>query len=462
MTFDRRQAVILESVRRFLRRSAPGHLVKLMSKIRPADFPPIYERLIERERLQIFRTLADRDPERGAQFLVELPTGEGPVVLRALEARQAAALLDLCADDDAAELLAGLEDDEAQAILKAMEPEEKRAVEQLLSYEEETAGRIMTPDVMSLSEDTTVEDAISALQTGADVEVAFYLYVVDARQHLVGVLSLRELLLHPPGTRLGQFMNTDLITVRADADQEVAAQMAAKYDLLGLPVVDDQGRLVGMVTIDDVVDVLRQEATEDIFKMAGTSEEERIEPSILKSARIRSPWLLATFLGGVVASFVIGSHDESLSAIWGLAAFLPIVLGMGGSAGNQSATVIIRGLATGRIQEGAFARTFWREVGVAGLLGILYGVLVGFFCYGLLLFRGGESATATGLWYPVVIGAALGGSMLLATTVGAMFPLLLARWKIDPAVATTPFVTTATDVLGSLIYVFLISWLLFR
>ncbi len=460
MSFDRRQAVTLESVRRFLRRSASGHLVKLMNKTRPADFPPIYQRLIEREKTQVFRIFAQRDQDLGAALLAELPAGEGPATLRRLEPAHAASLLDRCADDDAADLLADLDDEEAAAILEAMKPEEKQAVEQLLGYEEETAGRIMTPDVLSLHEDTTVQEATSALQTGGDVEIAFYLYVVDSRNHLVGVLSLRELLLHPPTTRLGQIMNTDLITVRADADQEVAAETAAKYDLLGVPVVDDQGHLVGMVTIDDVVDVLRQEATEDIFKMAGTSEEERIEPSIVKSARIRSPWLLATFFGGVIASFIIGAHHESLASVWGLAAFLPIVLGMGGSAGNQSATVIIRGLATGRIQEGAFSKTFFREIGVASLLGILYGALVGLFCYGLLYFRGGEGVTLT-LWYPAVIAGALAGSMLLATTVGAMFPLLLAKLNVDPAVATTPFVTTATDVLGSLVYVGLVSWLLF-
>ncbi len=458
MTLDRRQKVVLESVRRFLRRSAFGHLINLMAKTRPQDLAPIYDTLTDREQLQVFRALADRDQELGAKFLVELSPGEGVAILRRLGPSGAAALLNRCADDDAAGLLAALEDD-ADAILEAMKPEEKAAVEQLLIYEEETAGRIMTPDVFSLHEDTTVAQTIAHLQAQGDVEMAFYLYIVDDRQHLVGVLSLRELLLHPPSTRLSEIMGTDLITVLVSTDQEEVAQVAAKYDLLAIPVLDEQGRLVGMVTIDDVIDVLREEATEDIFKMAGTSEEERHEPSILKSARMRSPWLLATFVGGNLAALIIGSRVESMKVIPVLAAFLPIVLGMGGSAGNQAAIVTIRGIATGRIRHGVVAKAILRELGVASLMGSLYGTLVGLFSYGQLYLRG-EVDPGSSLWVCGVVGVSLACSMMLATAGGAVFPLLLDRLGIDPAVSTTPFVSTMTDVMGSLVYVTLAYWLL--
>ncbi len=451
MTLDRRQSVVLESVRRFLRRSAFGHLMNLMAKTRPQDFAPLYELLTDREQLQVFRVLSARDQDLGAEFLSELPHGEGPSLLRRIGPTGAAALLNRCPDDDAADMLADLDDDEAQAILEAMKPEEKAAVEQLLIFEEETAGRIMTPDVFSMHESTKVSDAVASLQSSGDVEMAFYLYIVDERDHLVGVLSLRELLMHPPSTPLGEIMNTDLLTVRTDTDQEEVAQLAAKYDLLGIPVVDDQGRLVGMVTIDDVVDVLREEATEDIFKMAGTSEEERHEPSILKSARMRSPWLLATFAGGLLAAFVIAAKVDLLHSVRGLAAFLPVVLGMGGSAGNQTATVIIRGLATGRIHQGVFARNIGRELGVAVLLGLLYGSLVGLTGFALSVFFG-DSIQITWVWAGM-IGLALSASMMVATVVGALFPLMLEKAGIDPAVSTTPFVTTAVDLLGSLAYV---------
>ncbi len=460
MPLDRRQAIILESLRRFLRRSALVNLRKLLTKVRPQDFPPLYDELTEREQLQLFQFLADKDAELGASLLVELPPGQGPVLLRRLGPDRAARLLEQCADDDAADLLADLEEDFSAEVLERMKPEEKAAVEQLLIYEEETAGRIMTPDVLALPETMTVEEAIRTIQERGRVEMAFYLYVVDQRQHLVGVLSLRELLLHPPSVRLHEIMNTDLVTVRTDTDQEEVARVAAKYDLLAIPVVDEQGRLAGVVTIDDVIDVLREEATEDFYRLAGTSEEERIEPSVVKSARIRSPWLLAVFVGDLLAGVVIGSFKGTLEQMVGLAAFVPIVLAMGGTTGNQSAIVIIRGLATGRVREGEYVRTLLRELGTAGLLGFLYGILLFAASVGMLWWRGFAPEPRTAVLTGATIGVALALSMMFATVMGASMPLLLHRLGFDPAVSTTPFVTTSTDAVGSLIFFLLATWFL--
>ena len=460
MPLDRRQAIFLESLRRFLRRSALVNLRKLLTKVRPQDFPPLYEDLTEREQLQLFQFLADKDPELGASLLVELREGQGPALLRRLGPDRAARLLEQCADDDAADLLADLEEEFSAEILERMKPEEKAAVEQLLIYEEETAGRIMTPDVLALPETMTVEEAIRTIQERGRVEMAFYLYVVDQRHHLVGVLSLRELLLHPPTVRLHEIMNTDLVTVRTDTDQEEVARVAAKYDLLAIPVVDEQGRLAGVVTIDDVIDVLREEATEDFYRLAGTSEEERIEPSVIKSARIRSPWLLAVFVGDLLAGVVIGSFKGTLEHMVGLAAFVPIVLAMGGTTGNQSAIVIIRGLATGRVKEGEYVRTLLRELGTAGLLGFLYGVLLFGASVGMLWWRGLAPDPRAAVLTGATIGVALALSMMFATVMGASMPLLLHRLGFDPAVSTTPFVTTSTDAVGSLIFFLLATWVL--
>jgi magnesium transporter len=245
--------------------------------------------------------------------------------------------------------------------------------------------------------------------------------------------------------------------VRTDTDQEEVAKVAAKYDLLAIPVVDDQGRLVGVVTIDDVMDVLREEASEDILRLAGTSEEERIEPSISKSARARAPWLLVTFIGGFLASIVFNSFSASLGGkLIGLAAFIPIVLGMGGSAGTQSSIVIIRSLATGRLKEGEFVSAFLRESGVAAALGFAFGALLTLGSYLALVWRG--QATGTDAFQQAfVIGLALGASMAVATVLGAMLPLLLHRAGIDPAVSSTPFVTTSMDILGILIFFTLVT-----
>ncbi len=452
MKADRRQALVAESARRFLRRSAYGHLQNLLAKIRPQDFPLVYDAFSERERELVFTLLAKRAPATGGGFLVELPIDQSVAMVRRLDTPISARLIGAASEDDAAALLSELDEEEAARILEALQPEEKASVEKLLIYEEETAGRIMTPDLFSLHENTLVGEATDALRSTGDVEIAFYLYVVDDRGHFVGVVSLRELLLNPVDTPLKQIMNTDLISVRTDTDQEEVAQIVSKYDLLAIPVVDEQGRLVGIVTIDDVIDVLREEATEDIFRMAGTSEEERIEPTIFKSARIRSPWLLAAFVGGVLASIVIGAFEDFLtSGLAVLVIYVPLTLGVGGSAGNQSAIVIIRGLATGRLREGILLRSFGREMGVSLLLGISYGLLLFCWSFGYLTLMQGDLDLEARLRRAVVMGLALCLSMIMSTSMGAMFPLLLHRMKIDPTVATTPFVTTVTDFFGSLI-----------
>lgn len=472
MPLDRRKTVVLESIRRFLRKSAPGHLANLLTKIRPQDFPAIYAELTERERVALFKQLGERDHEGAALLLVELPPGEAVDVLSHLPVPHAAKLLEECSGDDAAELLSRMDPARSEELLRAMEPEDKAAVEQLLIYEEETAGRIMTPEVFALPEETTVAEAVSSVQArGEDVETVFYLYVTDERNHLVGVLSLRELLIHPPHMKLKEFMNQDLITVRTDADQEEVARIASKYDLLAVPVTDDRGRLVGLITIDDVIDVLREEATEDIYALAGTSAEERIEPSVMKSARIRSPWLLASAIGGLLAMIVIRKFDASLAQVVGLAALLPVVNGTGGAAGNQSAIVIIRGLATGRIDSGQYLHSFMREMGVSAILGALYGVLVGAATFGYSLVFGADglvSATMAArygngamLMSSAIIAVSLLLAMLFSTLMGSMTPILLHRAGIDPAVSTTPFVTTSTDIIGSATFLTLASFLLF-
>jgi magnesium transporter len=460
VALDRRQALVLEPVRRFLRRQAYPHLLNLLAKVRPGDFGAIYDGLTEREQISLFKVLAVQNPRLGSRFVVDLPHEGSIDLIRRLDHEASARLLEHCAENDAAFILSGLSADESQPILELMHPEEKATVEKILIYPEETAGRLMTPDVFSVHEDLTAGEAIAALQSKRDIEIAFYLYVVDQRNHLVGVLSLRELLTHPPLQPVREFMSTDLITVRTDTDQEEVARIAAKYDLLATPVVDDQGRLVGVVTIDDVMDVLREEATEDIMRLAGTSEEERIEPSITKSARTRAPWLLATFGGGFIASIVINGFSSTLSGrLIGLAAFIPIILGMGGSAGTQSAIVMIRGLATGRVKEGEFFAAFLRESGVAASLGLMFGSLLVGGAYTALLIRG-QATGSDAIREALVIGLSLAISMMLATVIGAALPLGLHKLGIDPAVSATPFVTTSMDVLGTLIFFSLASLLI--
>src|SRR5206468_1645038 len=252
--------------------------------------------------------------------------------------------------DEAADFMAARPHELQDPVLAAMPREDASAIQRLLLYPPDTAGRIMTPDVFALSEDLTIEQAIRSLQQQRDLEMAFYLYVVDDRGHLVGVLSLRQLLVNDPAKKLRDVMTTDVIKVRTDMDQEEVAKVVSKYDIIAVPVVDEQSRLVGVITIDDVIDVVREEATEDFYKMAGTSDEEKVQRSILKSARSRLPWLFTSFFGGLSVAFVVGAYQGILSRMVILAGFFPVILGMGGNIGTQSSTIIVRGLATGRIE----------------------------------------------------------------------------------------------------------------
>ena len=276
--------------------------------------------------------------------------------------------------------------------------------------------------------------------------MAFYIYVVNEPGHLVGVVSLRALVIHPPATALREMMVSDVISASVETDQEDVARLAARYNLLAVPVVDDANRLVGIVTIDDVVDVIREEATEDILKMAGADESAYEGLSVFRNFRIRAPWLFATWLGGLAASVLIGQFEAQLQATVALAAFIPIVLGMGGNVGTQTATIIVRGLATGHVSSKVGLQYVLRETGIGVMLGVLYGLLLG--CYALVFY-----SDMTGvLSLAITVAVSILASMASSATVGAATPLVFNRFNIDPAVATGPVVTTTVDILGILVY----------
>jgi magnesium transporter len=317
----------------------------------------------------------------------------------------------------------------------------------------------MTPDVFSLAEDLTVEEAVHSLQQNRDLEMAFYLYVVDDRGHLVGVLSLRQLLVNAPGLKLRDVMTSDVIKVRTDMDQEEVAKIVSKYDIIAVPVVDDQSRLVGVITIDDVIDVVREEATEDFYKLAGTSDEEKVQRSVLKSARSRLPWLFTSFFGGIAVAAVVGFYQGILAQMAVMAGFFPIILGMGGNIGTQSSTIMVRGLATGRIELRLVWTAISKEIRIALVLGVAYGALLAVVAWALLktpIGLHGAPALPAGL----IVGLSLFLSMSMAAVIGTLLPVLLKMVGLDPARATGPFVTTSVDVIGSVVYLSMVSLLI--
>jgi magnesium transporter len=306
----------------------------------------------------------------------------------------------------------------------------------------------MSPDFIAIMEDVTAGDAIRIVQDSPDVEMAFYIYVVNTHGSLIGVVSLRQLVTSRPDVQLHDIMNPHVVSVRTDEDQEDVARLVSRYDFLAVPVVEEPSRLVGVVTVDDVIDVIREEATEDILKMAGAGEEWDESHSVLGSVKSRAPWLAAAWIGGIVASFVIGHYEGTLQKYLPLAAFIPIIMGMAGNVGTQSLTIVVRGLATRRIDTKKFWSVAGREVATGFLLGILYGAALGAVGY----LRMGYDLATNVMTLAVIVGVAAAASMTVAALLGAATPLLFARLHIDPAVATGPFVTTTIDVLGVLVY----------
>lgn len=386
------------------------------------------------------------DDDNRAELLSEMDDRLTAELLGARPLDEVLRVLKLMSPDDLADLLASLSDSQRAELIDALNPSDAEEVEELLHYGEQTAGGIMSPDFFALPQETTATEAIRALQEDDDVEMAFYIYVVNEPGHLVGVVSLRQLVTTPPTTPLSEIMATDIISVTLNDDQEHVAAMAARYNLLAIPVVDGGNHLEGIVTIDDVIDVIREEATEDILKMAGAGEAAFEETSILRSVRTRAPWLFAAWFGGLAASVLIGAYESQLATQVVLAAFIPVILGMGGNVGTQTATVMVRGLATGHVTRGSGWTYFVRETSIGVALGVLYGTLL---------------AIYTAIWHAdqpeywglaATVGISISASMMIAAMVGACIPLLLDRLKFDPAVATGPFVTTAVDVLGILGY----------
>jgi magnesium transporter len=294
--------------------------------------------------------------------------------------------------------------------------------------------------VFALSEDLTAGEAITALQTARDVEMVFYLYVVDERRHLVGVVSLRRLLLVPPDTPLKRIMTTDVYSVRVDTDQEEVARQVASYNLLAIPVVDGENKLAGVITVDDVIDVIKDEATEDVFRLAGVSRDDGVLTPPFDSLRQRLPWLLVNLVTAFVAASVVGLFRDTISQVVLLAAFMPVVAGMGGNAGTQTLAVIVRGLALGELTWSNARHALLKE----GVVGIGNGVATG--SVGALV-----AWAISGNWIiGLILMAAMVINMVVAAIAGTLVPLGLRALKIDPALASSVFITTVTDMFGFL------------
>ncbi len=436
-----RNRILVESIKRLLRRGATSHLSKILNMAHAADLSIVFRSLSRSHQKRLFGLIDD--PEKKGHLLMELDEDILLDLVEDMDMDLLIKILEELAEDDAADLLTLLPEEKADFLLKKMKEKGLEDLEDILKYDEETAGRIMVTDFIALKQDMTVKEAIEHIQKEhQDVEMPFYLYVVDEYGSLVGVSSLRQLVLVPPETQLKDIITTDVISVQTHWDQEEVARIVARYDFLAVPVVDESHRLVGIVTVDDVIDILRREATEDILKMAGAGEEFVETKSVFKSTRIRLPWLFASCVGGIIAFFVIGHFEGGLTQFAYLAAFIPVIMGMGGNIGTQSSTIVVRGLATGRLHIRDIWRVVMKELAVGLILGVVYGVFIGT----VAQVRFSTMALA------VSVGLALICSMSVAALIGSFVPMAFARFHIDPAVATGPFVTTSIDIISVFFY----------
>jgi magnesium transporter len=432
--------VVLDSVRRLQRMGATANLANLLQKQHPADLAQVFGELKDRDRHAAFNVLVDRNSRLAMEALSELGPESGATLLADRPAEEIAKLVQELPTDDAAALVDNLPEELSGAVLELMRRKEGGEVESLLEYPEKSAGRIMNPNVFALSEDLTVGEAIRALQGSRDVEMVFYLYVVDARRHLVGVVSLRRLLLVPPETPLKRIMTTDVTSVRVDTDQEEVARLVASYNLLAIPVVDEENKLVGVITVDDVIDVIKDEATEDLYRLAGVASDERVFTPPMDSMKKRTPWLIVNLATAFLAASVVKLFEGTIGQFTALAVFMPIVAGMGGNAATQTLTVIVRGIALGELTWSNSRRALVKE----GLVGIGNGLACGV-------------VAALGAWAlqgnPVlggVLAMAMIINMFVAAIAGTVIPLALRALKVDPALASSVFITTLTDVFGFL------------
>lgn len=440
--------VLLDTIRRLNRRNAADRLMKLLNKTHPADTAWVFRHLSPDERTSIFNIVTQTSGL--GEFLSELDQAIMLELVEDLTPKFMVAIIKEMATDDAADLLEALSDDVANEIRQLMGRADREEVDELMQYHPESAGGLMSPDFMALDEELTVGDAIKRVQERSEEkEMAFYLYITHGDEdQLSGVLSLRELLMHPPYRQLSNIMNPKVIAVSTDTDQEEVAHIVSQYNILAVPVVDPAYSLIGIVTVDDVIDVIREEATEDFLQMAGAGKDREILlKSTMDNALTRAPWLFASWIGGVLAAVVISLFEHELKQVLALAAFIPIVMGMGGNIGTQSSTIVVRGIATGRINMNELTKVVFKEMRVGVILGVFYGLILGIVAY----FTYGEP-----IQLGLVVGLSVLFAMALAASVGTFVPLILKRFDIDAAVATGPFVTTAIDIIGVFAY-FLIA-----
>ena len=446
---------VVHEIRRFLASRQPESLRNFLAQFHPADIALAMRFLHDSEKEQVFKLL---DDEFAAEVLDEADEATERHLVKTTSPERLSDILETLPPDESADIIATLEPEERENILKLMEPEEAEEVKELLQYPPDTAGGIMSPDFIAVKETMTVSQVIEMLRERADVESIFYVYVVDDEGTLKGVLNLRRLIVSPPDTQISEIMNHGVIFVFPEQDQEEVAHMFARYDLLALPVVDHSYKLIGVITVDDVMDVLQEELTEDYFMAVGSDAAELEKKRPTEIARLRLPWLTITVCIELIAGFVIHRFDKTLGQLILLASFMPVIQAISGNTGLQSATIVVRGLATGHVTLRDWIRPVVRQLQTTTILGIILGSAL----FSIAGFWRGLQAGTT-LFDPVfgfVVGFSMFITINLSGFVGTVVPMISKRLGFDLALTAGPFETAIQDVVSVTILLGLATLLL--
>lgn len=440
------QAPAMEDVHALIEEGRIDEVNRLLASFHPADIADLLDQLPPEEAVLLFGLL---NLEVASEVLDETGSLVRQELVEKVDDERLADLLDELPMDDAAEFLEELPPVTAARLLDLMEPEEAREVQTLLAYAEESAGRLMSTDVAALRRTWTAAQSLDYLRSLEEAETLHYLYVVDRDNRLIGVVPIRKLVLARPETTVETIMNPDVVAVHVEADQEELAEFISRYDFVALPVVDSENRLLGVVTVDDALDVLEEEATEDIQRLGGSEplENAYFAVSVWHMVRKRIVWLLLLFVASLLTSGVIGAFESSVlaSAII-LNRFIPLITGTGGNAGSQTVTTIIRAIAVEEVHTADVARAWRREVTVGLLVGVLLGLV------GAVIGIGQAMLTGSSLKIGLVLALTLPLVVVWSNTVATLVPIAAERYKIDPTVISAPLITTIVDATALLIY----------
>lgn len=422
-----------------LKENKRQELQHILDELQPYDIALIYTNLPEKHHL---RLLLFMTPDQIADLIQELENEQQLEVLSKLSVEKSGQIMDLMDNDDLASLLQDLSPEKIKELLSNMKHEESKIVQNIMNYPPETAGRLMTNRFVWISQNFTVREAVEKLKMFAEFsETINYLYVIDQHKSLVGVVSYRDIILAHETEKIKDIMYSRVISVSADTDQEEVANLFERYDFVSIPVMENNV-LVGIVTVDDILDVVIQEATEDIEKLSASGKDIDFDTKAFVAAYRRLPWLVLLLLIGLVSGTIINHFEATLSSVVALAFFMPMISGMTGNTGTQSLAVVVRGLITREADKKTVMKLILREFGVGLIIGITCGILIALIAY---------------IWMgnPVlgfVVGSSLIITLIFGTLAGTIIPLILYRFKIDPAVASGPLITTLNDILSLLIY----------